>query len=150
MDFLLPGSFCPAAAKGMSEHLRHCSPKRGVALTQVLPPLCPRPRAVWGQRFTAVRLSRGGLQQRRCPVPSRSSGRAVPPQRQREECGPGRTEASYSVLRGAEKPLRRFDLHPRGASPGLRPRLCPSKSAQPTRSLRIVLLPFWSFYSQCL
>lgn len=154
MDFLLPGNFWPAAAKGMSVHLRHCPQESGVALTQLLPsPMCPPPPGSGGDR---------GSRQCGCPgedcsrssVLSRSSGRAVPSQRQGEERGPGRTEAFYW---GAAKPLRRFDPLPRAACPGFRPRFCPSEirgahsaSADGPVLVLVILLPIRVGPSVCV
>lgn len=119
--------YFPAAAKGISAHLRRCSQKSPSAAS-AFP--CVPAREWWGGRG----VSRGRLRQKRCPVPSCSPGRAV--------LGKGELSAFY--WRAAE-PLRRFNPLPRGASPALRPRFCRPKSAELTRPLRIVPLSFCHF-----
>lgn len=127
MDFLLPGS-CQRHKRAFAPLL--AKKRRGPGAASAFPCVPARTREWWGGRG----VSRGRLRQKRCPVPSRSSGRAV--------LGQGELSAFY---RRAAEPLRRFNPLPRGASPALRPRFCRPKSAELTRPLRIVPLSFCHF-----
>lgn len=130
MDFLLPSSFCPTAAKGIcATALKAAEWPQGSSCL----PRVPAPEWSGDRGFQGV-PGQGAAEALSRPVPFLRE--SCPVQRQGEECGHGRTEGFYW---GAEKPFR-GSIHIPGAhlrGSGLIS--APPRSAEPTRSVRIVL-----------